>query len=224
MSPAGKGEATVSGGAPAAPMQADRANAVEVIAPTIVESKAAARASAQPTGARRFSAAAAPAVGADTLGHLPAREKVTAPRRFSLTPQLSPPVVAGLAFGLCGMLAAATLQHTLAGFAQEGGASPLVFLAVPGLFAALFAILVYQGALRNVTSMAQSFSRALLVALLTWASFSALATSVWCRPEHYSQCYSSFLIVSGLIGGGPMLLAAGTAGAIVGWWVLNRRR
>lgn len=208
---------------PAAPLPMDGAGPVDEFIPTIVERKAATSVSLNPSGVRRLAAVAAPVAGADTLGHLPIREKVAAPRRFSVTPRLSPPIVAGLVFGLCGMVAAATVQHTLASFAQEGGASPLVFLAVPGLFAALFAILVYQGAGQKLTSMAQSFSRALLVALLTWASFSALATSVWCKPELYGQCYGSFLIVSGLIGGGPMLLAAGAAGAIVGWWVLKQR-
>jgi hypothetical protein len=194
------------------------------------------RAAAQPEAAgtarpaRRLAAVTAPGAaaaasdlaGPDSLGHLPARDDADArPARLRL--EISPAVIAGVVFALCGVLAAATVQHTLASFAQEGGVSPAIFLAVPGLFAALFAIVVYQGARRKVTRMAQSFSRALLVALLTWASFSALATSVWCKPEHYGQCYSSFLIVSGLIGGGPMLLAAGVAGALVGWLILRQR-
>ncbi len=165
----------------------------------------------------------ASSAGADTLGHLPAQEAPTSSESLRAALQISPAVVAGVVFAVCGVLAAATVQHTLASFAQEGGVSPAVFLAVPGLFAALFAIVVYQGARLKVTRMAQSFSRALLVALLTWASFSALATSVWCKPEHYGQCYSSFLIVSGLIGGGPMLLGAGLAGGIVGWLILRQR-
>lgn len=165
----------------------------------------------------------ASSAGADTLGHLPAQDAAPAREDVRAALQISPAVIAGVVFALCGVLAAATVQHTLASFAQEGGVNPAIFLAVPGLFAALFAIVVYQGARRKVTRMAQSFSRALLVALLTWASFSALATTVWCKPEHYGQCYSSFLIVSGLIGGGPMLLAAGVAGAIVGWLTLRQR-
>jgi hypothetical protein len=185
--------------------------------------KAAPNAAAKAVAPRSAAAVDLAMAGADTLGHLPVQEDA-GPQRLSLALQISPAVIAGLVFAVCGVLAAATVQHTLVSFAHEGGVSPLVFLAVPGLFAALFAIVAYQGARRKITSMAQSFSRALLVALLTWASFSALATSVWCKPENYGQCYSSFLIVSGLIGGGPMLIAAGVAGAIVGWWILKQRR
>ncbi len=178
---------------------------------------------APPTAPRDAARAKRAEMGPDTLGHLPAPATSATSERVSSAIQISPAVIAGLVFGICGVLASATVQHTLASFAKEGGVNPIIFLAVPGLFAALFAIVAYQGARRKVTRMAQSFSRALLVALLTWASFSALATSVWCKPEHYGQCYSSFLIVSGLIGGGPMLLGAGLAGGVVGWLILRQR-
>jgi hypothetical protein len=188
------------------------------------------RAAAAPAAARRLvvidtgprATSAAHTDAPDSFGHLPARHAQGSPRA-SVALRTSPAVIAGGVFAVCGVLAAATVQHTLSSFAQEGGVSPFVFLAVPGLFAALFAIVVYQGARKRVTAMAQSFSRSLLVALLTWASFSALATSVWCLPQDYLRCYGSFLIVSGLIGGGPMLLAAGVAGAIMGWVILRGR-
>jgi hypothetical protein len=237
MSAASKRDLLVSSGLSArraAVRQADR-DPVDALDPPAAENEAAvdtatkptkvaAKAAAKAGAPRRLAAVDASLAGADTLGHLPAQDGSAASPRVSAALQISPAVVAGLVFAACGVLAAATVQHTLVSFAHEGGVSPVVFLAVPGLFAALFAILVYQGARRKINSMAQSFSRALLVALLTWASFSALATSVWCKPEHYGQCYSSFLIVSGLIGGGPMLLAAGLAGAIVGWWILKQRQ
>jgi hypothetical protein len=226
MSAASKRELLVSSAVSArrAPAQADSDDPLDELDPPAAKSKAATHAAAKAAAPRRPAAVNASLAGADTLGHLPVQEEAAASQRLSLALQISPAVVAGLVFAACGVLAAATVQHTLVSFAHEGGVSPLVFLAVPGLFAALFAIVVYQGARRKISSMAQSFSRALLVALLTWASFSALATSVWCKPEHYGQCYSSFLLVSGLIGGGPMLLAAGVAGAIVGWWILKQRR
>jgi hypothetical protein len=231
MSAASKRELLVSSGVSArrAPApQEDSVDPFDELDPPAAENtaavNAAAKAAAKAAAPRRLAAVDPAMAGADTLGHLPVQEDAAGSQRLSLALQISPAVVAGLVFAVCGVLAAATVQHTLVSFAHEGGVSPFVFLAVPGLFAALFAIMAYQGARRKITSMAQSFSRALLVALLTWASFSALATSVWCKPEHYGQCYSSFLIVSGLIGGGPMLLAAGVAGAIVGWWILKQRR
>jgi hypothetical protein len=134
------------------------------------------------------------------------------------------PIMAGLVFGICGLLGAAVVQHTLRELAREGGIDPWVLAAVPGLFAALFALLVYQGADRRVKSINQSLTRGLLVALLTWAAFSALATWVWCLPENYGGCFSNVMLVSGVTGGGPMLAAALIAGGVVGWLIQNRAK
>ena len=139
-------------------------------------------------------------------------------------PQLATPIMAGLVFGTCVLLGAAVVQGTVRELAREGGVDAWVLLAVPGLFAMLFALLVYQGADRRVTSINKSLSRGLLVALLTWMSFSALATWVWCLPENYGTCYGNVMLLSGVAGGGPMLAAALIAAAIVGWLIQRRAR
>jgi hypothetical protein len=134
------------------------------------------------------------------------------------------PAVAALVFGASGMLAAAAVGFLVADFAREAGMSPVVMLAVPGLFAMLFALTVYQGAAERITSVGQSLSRGILVALLTWLAFSALASAVWCPPDRYGACFSNALLVSGIIGGAPMLIAALLAGYAVGRLVLALQR
>jgi hypothetical protein len=130
------------------------------------------------------------------------------------------PAVAALVFGVCGVAAAASVSFVLVDFAREGGVSPTLLILVPGLFAMLFALTVYQGAAARVERLGQSLSRALLVALLTWIAFSALATAVWCPPHNYGSCFANALLVSGIIGGAPMLAAALLAGYAVGRLVL----
>jgi uncharacterized BrkB/YihY/UPF0761 family membrane protein len=139
-------------------------------------------------------------------------------------PKLATPIVAGLVFGACVLIGAAVVQSTVRELAREGGVDAWVLLAVPGLFAMLFALLVYQGADRRVTSINKSLSRGLLVALLTWMAFSGLATWVWCLPENYGSCYGNVLLLSGVAGGGPMLAAALIAGGIVGWLIQHRAK
>ncbi len=136
---------------------------------------------------------------------------------------MSVPLFAGFVFGICAALAAGSVEFTLRRFAEEAGLNSLIFVAVPALFAMLFAIVIYQNAKARISRIAQSVSRGLLVALLTWASFSALATWTWCLPANYSSCYGNFLLVSGLVGGGPMLIAALVAGALVGWLIQQQR-
>lgn len=137
---------------------------------------------------------------------------------------VSPPLIAALLFAICGSAAAASLQFTLREFAIESGVNAWVFVAVPGLFAALFALIVYQGADKRVERIGQSLSRGLLVALLTWFGFSALATAVWFPIEDFFEWLSTVLLLTGFVGGGPMLLAALVAGAIVGWLIVRRGR
>lgn len=136
---------------------------------------------------------------------------------------MSVPLFAGFMFGICAALAAGSVEFTLRRFAEEVGLNRAIFVAVPALFSMMFAIFVYQRARAKITRVSQSISRGLLVALLTWASFSALATWTWCLPENYSTCYGNFLLVSGIVGGGPMLLAALVAGALVGWLIKQQR-
>lgn len=137
---------------------------------------------------------------------------------------LSLPLAAALLFALCGSVAAASLQFTLREFAIESGVNRWVFVAVPGLFAGMFALIVYQGAEQRVQNIGQSLSRGLLVALLTWFGFSALATAVWFPIEDFFNWLSTVLLLTGFVGGGPMLLAALIASAIIGWLILRRGR
>jgi len=136
---------------------------------------------------------------------------------------MSVPLFAGFVFGICGALAAGSVEFTLRRFAEEGGINRFIFVAVPALFSMMFAIFIYQNAKTKITRVSQSMSRALLVALLTWAAFSALATWTWCLPENYNACYGNFLLITGLVGGGPMLIAALVAGALVGWLIKQQQ-
>ena len=135
---------------------------------------------------------------------------------------LSIPVLAALVFGAFVTLAAASTFPVMSRFAQEAGVSEWVFIAVPALLAMLSALLVYGRAARRVQRMSQSLSRGLLVAILTWAGFSALATWVWCLPQHYVDCFRHTLLISGALGGGQLLLAALAAAAIVGVAIRKR--
>jgi|LNFM01.1.fsa_nt_gb hypothetical protein len=152
------------------------------------------------------------------------RKPVEASRPVWFDVQLmSVPLFAGFMFGICGALAAGSVEFTLRRFAEEVGLNRAIFVAVPALFSMMFAIFVYQRARAKITRVSQSISRGLLVALLTWAAFSALATWTWCLPENYGSCYGNFLLVSGIVGGGPMLIAALVAGALVGWLIKQQR-
>ena len=136
---------------------------------------------------------------------------------------MSVPLFAGFVFGICAALAAGSVEFTLRRFAEEAGLNRLIFVAVPALFAMLFAIVIYQNAKAKITRIAQSVTRGILVALMTWAAFSALATWTWCLPENYGSCYGNFLLITGIVGGGPMLIAALVAGALVGWLIKEQQ-
>lgn len=132
------------------------------------------------------------------------------------------PLFAAFVFAICGMVAAASVEFALRDFAVEGGVNRFIFVAVPGLFAMMFALVIYQDADQRITTVGQSLSRGILVSLLTWISFSLLATWVW-GPIDFWHYFSNVLIISGIIGGGPMLAAALVAGALVGWLIKQRR-
>ena len=129
---------------------------------------------------------------------------------------LSIPVLAAILFGAFGVAAATSTYPLMSRFAREAGVAEWVFIAVPALLAALFALLVYHGAENRVRSVGQSLSRGLLVAILTWAGFSAMATWTWCIPANYGECFRDALMLSGALGGGQLLLAALAAAAIAG--------
>jgi hypothetical protein len=132
------------------------------------------------------------------------------------------PLFAAFVFGIFGSIAASSVEFTLREFAAEGGVNRLIFVAVPGLFAMMFAMMVYQEAEKRITTVAQSLSRGILVALLTWISFSALATWVW-SPSNAFRFFSTAMLISGIIGGGPMLIAALSAVGLVGWLIKRRQ-
>jgi len=136
--------------------------------------------------------------------------------------QLSIPVLAALLFGAFGALAAASMQEIMLRFADEAGIEPWVFIAVPALMTMFFALIVYGRAATRVRSIGQSLSRGLLVAILTWLAFSALVTWAWCVPSLYASCLSQTLLISGVLGGGQMLLAALAAAAITGYVIRLR--
>jgi uncharacterized BrkB/YihY/UPF0761 family membrane protein len=136
---------------------------------------------------------------------------------------MSVPLFAGFVFGICGALAAGSVEFTLRRFAEEAGLNRFIFVAVPALFAMMFAIMIYQNAKAKIKQIGQSITRGILVALLTWAAFSALATWTWCLPENYGSCYGNFLLITGVVGGGPMLVAALVAGWLVGWLIKQQQ-
>jgi hypothetical protein len=135
---------------------------------------------------------------------------------------LSIPTLAALLFGVFGTLAAASTYPLMSRFAREAGVSEWVFIAMPALLAALFALLVYRGAESRVRSVGQSLSRGLVVAMLTWLGFAAMATWTWCLPVNYGECFRDALMVSGALGGGQLLLAALAAAAIAGYAIRAR--
>ena len=136
--------------------------------------------------------------------------------------QLSIPILAALLFGAFTVLATASTYPVLSGFAREAGTGEWMFIAVPSLLSTLFALIVYSGATGRINGIGQSLSRGLLVAILTWMGFSALATWVWCTPPHYADCFRHALMISGALGGGQLLLAALIAAAITGYAIRAR--
>ena len=119
-------------------------------------------------------------------------------------------------FGICCWLALAIIEPLMRSFATEAGISSWLFVAAPGLLAMLFAVSSYQDAQNRVTDMMKSLSRALLVGLATWIAVAIFIAWLWCPLHNALRCFSSSLIASGIVGGGPLLIGALVAGGIVG--------
>ncbi len=134
---------------------------------------------------------------------------------------ISPAMIASLVFGACGLLAAAAVEYLLRSFADEAGLNRWIFVAVPGLFAMLFAMVLFQNARQRVKQLGQSVSRGILIALLTWFSFSLLATIVWCPAKEMGQCFGHTLLAAAIVGGGPMLAAALLGGLLTGVLIIR---
>jgi hypothetical protein len=88
----------------------------------------------------------------------------------------------------------------------------------------LYSLIVYQDAQRKIRRVGESVSRAILVMLLTWFSFAALTSWTWCQPHDFLSCLSKTLLISGVVGGGPMLLSALGAGILTGVLIIRRPR
>jgi len=135
---------------------------------------------------------------------------------------LTVPVVAAIVFVVVGAVAAASIHVLLLGFAAEAGVHPWVFIALPALTSAMVALIVYQRAEFRVKKIGDSVSRSVLVVLLTWPALTALATAAWFPTEDFFQWYSTTLLFSAVVGGGPMLAAALIAGVLLGIWLKRR--
>jgi len=125
-------------------------------------------------------------------------------------------VFIALVYGICCWLGLAVIEPLMHSFAAEAGMQTWLFVAVPGLLAMLFAVLAYRDAEASVTKMEHSLSRGLLVGLATWSAVAMVIAWLWCPTHSLMSCFSSSLIASGIVGGGPLLGGTMVAGGIVG--------
>ncbi len=135
---------------------------------------------------------------------------------------MSAATIASLVFFAFSLIAAGTVEFLLKTFAEEAGVNRWVFMMVPSLLAMLYALILYQNAERKIRRLGESVSRGILVMLLTWASFSAMTSWTWCQPRDFASCLSWTLKISGIVGGGPMLLGAMGAGVLTGVLIIRR--
>jgi hypothetical protein len=98
------------------------------------------------------------------------------------------PVFAMLVFAICTWLGAGVVEALMTDFATEAGISVWSFVAVPGLFAMLFAFVFYRHAESRITGVEQSTSRALAVAVATWIAIAILVGSLWCPGYRALSC------------------------------------
>ena len=131
-------------------------------------------------------------------------------------------VFAMLVFGICTLLAAGTVEAVMREFAGEVGVSTWIFVVVPALFSMLLALLLYRKAVTEISGIKQSLSRAVAAAIFTWLAVSIYISVLWCPGYRMASCARDVALVTGIIGGGPLLIAAIIAGAIIGV-VLKRR-
>jgi hypothetical protein len=131
-------------------------------------------------------------------------------------------VFAMLVFAIFTWLGAGTVEAVMNDFANEVGMPTWVFIAIPGLLSMLFSFLLYQNAARKITAMRESMTRALLVGIGTWIGVAAMISYLWCPASRRLSCTSDVLLVSGIVGGGPLLVAVLVAGFLVGTLVLRR--
>lgn len=137
---------------------------------------------------------------------------------------ISPAMIASLVFGLCGFLAAVAVEFLLRQFAEDAGVSSQIMVAVPALFAMLFALVLYQDAQRKIKRVGESVSRGILIAVLTWLAFSLLAAIVACPAQSFGRCTRQIMVAAAFVGGGPMLAAALLGGVLTGVIIIRPPR
>ena len=125
-------------------------------------------------------------------------------------------VFIALVYGICSWLGLAMIEPLMRSFAIEAGLRTWLFVAVPGLLAMLFAVLSYRDAEARITKMEHSLTRGLLVGLATWSAVAMVIAWAWCPSHSMMSCFSNSLIMSGIVGGGPLLIGTMIAGGIVG--------
>ena len=131
-------------------------------------------------------------------------------------------VFAMLVFGISGWLAAGVVESVMRDFAVEVGVPIWVFVIVPGLFAMLFAMALYRRAVTEIAGINPSLSRALAVGILTWLAVTTYISVLWCPGYRVLSCIRDVALVTGVVGGGPLLVAVLVAGAIVGFVLQHR--
>jgi hypothetical protein len=131
-------------------------------------------------------------------------------------------VFATLLFAIVTWLGAGTVERLMQDFAHEVNMRTWVFVAVPGLLAALFALLLYRNAATRIHTVRESISRALLVGIATWLGVTVMISLLWCPGYRALRCTSDVLLVTGIVGGGPLLAAVIVAGVLIG--LLLKRR
>ena len=135
---------------------------------------------------------------------------------------MSAATIASLVFFVFSLIAAATVEFIMRAFAEEAGVNRWVFAMVPAPLAMLYSLIVYQSAERKIRRLGESVSRGILVMLLTWVSFSALTSWTWCQLRDFGSCLGKTLLISGVVGGGPMLLSALGAGILTGVLIIRK--
>jgi hypothetical protein len=135
---------------------------------------------------------------------------------------MSAATIASLVFFSFSLIGAGTVEFLLRAFAEEAGVNRWVFVMVPALLAMLYSLIIYQNAERKIRRVGESVSRGILVMLMTWVSFAALTGWTWCQPRQFGSCLGTTLLVSGVVGGGPMLLGALGASILTGVLIIRR--
>ena len=134
---------------------------------------------------------------------------------------MTPATLASLVFFAFSLFAAAAVE-LLTALAERTGVGVWAFVLGPALLAMLFSLIVYQRAERTVRQVGQSVSRGVLTMLMTWIGLSALITLVRFDPRYFAYEIGSTLQVSGLVGGGPMLLCALGGGIVAALLILRK--